>query len=75
MALAAVARIITAIVLACTGSPEEIDLSLPGGVNITAFKGDWSDWTERIRVYFSSFKIFQEKISVFKFLGILALNP
>ena len=51
--------------LACKGSPEEIDLNLPGGVNITAFKGDWSDWTERIGVYFLSSKIFQENFLVF----------
>ena len=61
--------------LACTGSPEEIDLNLPGGVNITAFKGDWSDWTERIGVYFSSSKIFQEKFLVFKLPGTISLNP
>ena len=51
--------------LASKGSPEEIDLNLPGGVNITAFKGDWSDWTERIGVYFLYSKIFQENFLVF----------
>ena len=44
--MVAFAGIITAIALSVTGNPEEIGIRLPNGANLTAFRGEWSEWSD-----------------------------